>query len=158
MSRIKHVNAVSSPAFSSARPRRRHFPNVRSLMPAISAARSYASPQAIAASRTVFTSSVSTVGRPPRLAADPVFFWPRRTREPLATCELGFGGVVLDIARNCAAFLRAYGLDWRGIHAAETRLSAVFGKAGSINVEFPGKLTMRLSDLADSRKSNGIEK
>ncbi len=37
------------------------------------------------------------------------------------------------------------------IHPAETFLSAIFGKAGSINVEFPGKFTMHRSDPADAR-------
>lgn len=38
------------------------------------------------------------------------------------------------------------------IHPAETLLTAIFGKAGSINVEFPGKLTVNRSDQTD-RKS-----
>ena len=44
------------------------------------------------------------------------------------------------------------------IHPAETLLSAIFGKAGSINVEFPGKLTMQRRDLADGRKDNSDKK
>lgn len=44
------------------------------------------------------------------------------------------------------------------IHPAETLLSSLFGKAGSINVEFPGKLTMQRSDLVDGKKTNGSEK
>jgi hypothetical protein len=40
------------------------------------------------------------------------------------------------------------------IHPAETLLSAVFGKAGRINVEFPGKLTMQRSDLGNGKKDD----
>lgn len=38
------------------------------------------------------------------------------------------------------------------IHPAETLLSAMFGKAGSINVEFPSKFRMERSDLEDGKK------
>jgi len=37
------------------------------------------------------------------------------------------------------------------IHPAETLLSAIFGNAGSINVEAPGKFTMHRSNAADPR-------
>ncbi len=39
------------------------------------------------------------------------------------------------------------------IHPAETLLSAVFGKSGKINFEFPGKLTMERSDQGDDKKA-----
>jgi hypothetical protein len=38
------------------------------------------------------------------------------------------------------------------IHPAETLLTAMFGKAGSINVEFPGKFSMDRSESGDGRK------
>ncbi len=38
------------------------------------------------------------------------------------------------------------------IHPAETLLTAMFGKAGSINVEFPGKFRMERSESADGKK------
>ena len=38
------------------------------------------------------------------------------------------------------------------IHPAETFLSALFGKAGSINVEFPGRLTMQRSEVGKRQK------
>lgn len=44
------------------------------------------------------------------------------------------------------------------IHPAETLLSSFFGKAGSINVEFPSKLTMHRSELGDGKKPNGDKK
>ena len=37
------------------------------------------------------------------------------------------------------------------IHPAETLLSSIFGKAGSINVEFPGKLNVQRSDRRDGK-------
>jgi hypothetical protein len=40
------------------------------------------------------------------------------------------------------------------IHPAETLLSALFGKTGSINVEFPGKLTMQRSEVGDGKKDD----
>lgn len=40
------------------------------------------------------------------------------------------------------------------IHPAETLLSALFGKAGSINVEFPGKLTVQRSEGDDGKKKD----
>ena len=40
------------------------------------------------------------------------------------------------------------------IHPAETFLSALFGKAGSINVEFPGKLTMQRSEVGKRQKKD----
>ena len=43
------------------------------------------------------------------------------------------------------------------IHPAETLLSDLFGKARSINVGFPGKLSMQRSDLAVGKKGNGSE-
>jgi hypothetical protein len=38
------------------------------------------------------------------------------------------------------------------IHPAETLLSAMFGTAGSINVEFPGKFRMERSESVDGKK------
>ena len=38
------------------------------------------------------------------------------------------------------------------IHPAETLLSSIFGKDGSISVEFPRKLSMERSELADGKK------
>ena len=38
------------------------------------------------------------------------------------------------------------------IHPAETVLSAIFGKAGSINVELPGKMTIERSELTERKK------
>ena len=40
------------------------------------------------------------------------------------------------------------------IHPAETLLSAIFGKAGSVNVELPGKLSLQRSSSGDG-KTNG---
>jgi hypothetical protein len=38
------------------------------------------------------------------------------------------------------------------IHPAETLFTALFGKAGGINVEFPGKFRMERSESADGKK------
>jgi hypothetical protein len=38
------------------------------------------------------------------------------------------------------------------IHPAETLLSALFGKAGGINLEFPGKLKMERADPSEAKK------
>ena len=44
------------------------------------------------------------------------------------------------------------------VHPAETMLSALFGKAGTINMEFPGKLTMQRSDVNGGKNAGGNEK
>lgn len=68
--------------------------------------------------------------------------------ENIAKSEMP-GDLIDKLARNLFVMEETKSFD---VHPAETLLSAIMGKAGSVNVELPGKFTLRRSELALSKK------